>query len=92
MGNESSLQDPGDVAAAITHELCKHSIKDWVGPATAVHVEKLNATRDWAGHLPNLGVKLEGGLLKDSSGNHLFLSMQRRGSGNAKNAQSLNYG
>ena len=66
-------------AAAIAHELSKPSIKDWIGPSTQVSVRKLNATRDWRNHLPSLGVKLEGGLLKDEDGNHLFLAMRRRG-------------
>ena len=67
------------MAAAIAHELSKPSIKDWIGPSTQVSVRKPNATRDWRNHLPSLGVKLEGGLLKDEDGNHLFLAMRRRG-------------
>lgn len=81
MGCESDIQDPDDVAAAITSELSKPSMKDWIGPSTMVCVTKLDCTRDWRNHLPSLGVKLEGGLLKDDEGNHLFLSMRRRGCG-----------
>lgn len=79
MGHESSLQTPDDVAEAIRSELSKPSIKDWVGPTTTVNIRKLDCTRDWRNHLPSLGVKLEGGLLRDDEGNHLFLSMLRRG-------------
>ena len=79
IGHESSLQDPADVSEAIAQELSKPSIKDWIGPNTRVCVRKLDCTRDWRNHLPSLGIKLEGGLLKDDEGNHLFLSMRRRG-------------
>jgi len=73
------LQDPSDVIAAISSELSKATIKDWVGGGTQISVKKLDATRSWRSHLPGTGVKLEGGLLKDDAGNHLFLCMQRRG-------------
>lgn len=66
---------------AIKDELTKPSIKDWVGPTTTVNVRKLNNTRDWQNHVSSTGVKLEGGLLRDDEGNHLFLAMQRRGKG-----------
>ncbi len=39
----------------------------------------MNCTRDWRNHIPSLGVKLEGGLLKDDTGNHFFMTIQRRG-------------
>ena len=79
MAHESSLQNIDDVAAVIQHELSKPSIRDWIGPSCRVNVRKLECAHDWRSHLPSLGVKLEGGLLVDQSGNHLFLSMQRRG-------------
>ena len=79
MGQESDLQNVDDVAAAITHELAKPTIKDWLGSSTHVQVKKLSCTRDWRNHFPDLGVKLEGGLLVDESGNHLFLCMRRQG-------------
>ena len=63
----------------ISEELRKPSIRDWIGTTTKVQVEKLDATRAWRQRLPALGIKLEGGLLKDDEGNHFFLSMQRRG-------------
>ena len=66
---------------AIRQELCKPSIRDWLGTNVEVNIWKLSATRDWRHTLPNLGVKLEGGLLRDDQGNHLFLSMLRRGWG-----------
>ena len=67
--------------AAIRTELAKPSVRDWIGTGVAVNVMKLNATRAWRDHLPSVGVKLEGGLLRDDTGNHLFLSMLRRGLG-----------
>lgn len=82
VAHESSLQNTDDVAAAISHELSKPTIRDWVGPTTRVQVRQLHSTHDWRSHLPSLGIKLEGGLLKDESANHLFLSMPRQGSKN----------
>ena len=79
VANESGLLDPDDVISTISSELSKPTIKDWIGNRTRVSVKKLNATRSWRSHLPGVGIKLEGGLLKDESGNHLFLCMQRRG-------------
>ena len=79
IANESSLQDPDDVAEAIQSELTKPTVKDWVGIQTRVEVKKMNATHSWRTHLPATGVKLEGGLLRDDEGNHMFLCMQRRG-------------
>lgn len=90
MGHESDLLCPGDVMEAITSELSKPSIRDWIGPHTRVQIRKLDCTRPWRAHLPNLGIRLEGGLLRDSSGNHLFLAMQRRGKEQTKSLQILN--
>lgn len=81
MGNQQQLQDVQDVIEVIEDELSKPTIRDWVGPTTHVTVTKLDATRAWRQHLPGLGVKLEGGLLRDTEGNHMFLSMLRRGGG-----------
>ena len=81
VGKESGILDPDDVISAISSELTKPSIRDWVGNQTRISVKKLDCTRPWRSHLPSTGVKLEGGLLRDGSGNHLFLSMQRRGDG-----------
>ena len=81
VGNQSHLQNVEDCMDAIRQELCKPSIRDWLGTNVEVNIWKLSATRDWRHTLPNLGVKLEGGLLRDDQGNHLFLSMLRRGWG-----------
>lgn len=91
VGCESNIQDADDVVRIITDELCKPSIKDWVGPSTRVRVEKMNCTRDWRNHIPALGVKLEGGLLKDDTGNHFFMTIQRRGTGNSIEGTCLDY-
>ena len=80
MGCEQNIQSADDVVAVVHDELSKPSIKDWVGSGTRLRVEKVDCTRDWRGHLPSLGIKLEGGLLRDDTGNHFFLSMMRRGS------------
>ena len=80
VGCEQNIQSADDVVSVVHDELSKPSIKDWVGCGTRLRVEKLDCTRDWRGHLPSLGIKLEGGLLRDDTGNHFFLSMMRRGS------------
>ena len=51
----------------------------------------MNCTRDWRNHIPALGVKLEGGLLKDDTGNHFFMTIQRRGTGNSIEGTCLDY-
>lgn len=79
--NRTELQNIDDCMEAIREELGKPSIKDWLGTNVRVNVQPLPATRNWRDHIPALGVKLEGGLLRDDSGNHMFLSMLRRGWG-----------
>lgn len=79
VSNQSHLQNVGDCMAAIRDELAKTSIRDWLGSNVKVNIQKLDSTRAWRDHIPQLGVKLEGGLLRDDTGNHLFLSMLRRG-------------
>ena len=79
MSCESEILDPTDVIAVVRDELQKPTIKDWLGRGTTVSVQKLDSTRAWREHLPSLGIRLEGGLLRDSEGNHCFVCMQRRG-------------
>ena len=79
VGHQQQIQDVDDVMDAIRDELTKPTMRDWVGPNTVINVCKLDATRGWRDHIPSLGVKLEGGLLRDDEGNHMFLSMLRRG-------------
>ena len=79
VANRSELQNVEDCMDAIRSELSKVTIRDWLGSNVKVNVWKLNAVRAWRDHLPGLGVKLEGGLLRDDTGNHLFLSMLRKG-------------
>lgn len=80
VANKTQLLDVDDCVEAIRTELRKPSIQDWLGGSNVtVNVQKLSATRNWRDRIPNVGVKLEGGLLRDDTGNHLFLSMLRRG-------------
>ena len=76
---QSHLQSVDDCLAAIRAELSKPTVRDWLGSNVEVNVERLCATHAWRDHLPSLGVKVEGGLLRDDTGNHLFLFMLRRG-------------
>ena len=81
VAHESTLQNDADVISVIQDELSKPTLKDWLGSQTRLAVRKLDGTHDWLSHLPGLvKVKLKGGLLKDDTGNHLFLALQRRGS------------
>lgn len=75
------MQTPEDCVTSIRDELSKPTIKDWLGTNTRLRVERLGSSRDWRNHLPSTGVKLEGGLLRDDTGNHFFLSLQRKGWG-----------
>ena len=70
------------MVTVVKDELSKPTIKDWLGPNSRLRVEKLDSTRDWRQHLPTQGIKLEGGLLRDDTGNHFFMSLQRRGQEN----------
>ncbi|CAE6950458.1 unnamed protein product [Symbiodinium sp. CCMP2592] len=79
IANESKLLNPDDVCHVLLSELQKASMRAWLGPNTEVLVERLVCVRDWRNHLPTIGVGLEGGLLKDSSSNHMFFFMLRRG-------------
>lgn len=76
---QSHLQSVDDCLVAIRAELSKPTVRDWLGSNVEVNVERLCATHAWRDHLPSLGVKVEGGLLRDDTGNHLFLFMLRRG-------------
>lgn len=79
VANQSHLQTVDDAMDAIRKELGKVSIRDWLGANANINVLKLDATRGWRQHIPAAGVRLEGGLLRDTTGNHLFLSMLRKG-------------
>lgn len=63
VGNRQQLQNVEDVIETIADEFSKPSIRDWLGNAK-VNVCKLDSTRAWRQHIPNLGVKLEGGFSK----------------------------
>jgi len=81
IASEDRLMDPSDTIRIITTELSRPGLRSWIGNSTELHVQKLDAVRDWKTHLQGFGISLSGGLLEDSTGNHFFLMMQRKGWG-----------
>ena len=68
-----------DTVATIKAELSRPGVRAWLGSTTELHVEKLDVVRCWRDHWKSQGIGLEGGLLEDSTGNHVFLMMQNKG-------------
>lgn len=82
IGAVDSLQTPADVIQTMVGELNRPALRGWVGLNTEVHAEKLDFVRKWKGHFSDpQEVKLGGGLLEDSTANHAFIFMLRRGCG-----------
>jgi len=80
IGAVDSLQTPEDVIQTMVGELNRPALRGWVGLNTEVHSEKLDFVRKWKGHFSDpQEVKLAGGLLEDSTANHAFVFMLRRG-------------
>jgi hypothetical protein len=69
---------PEDVIRIITLEMQRPGLRAWLGAQTAVTVSKLDAVRDWRQHMPLARIGLAGGLLEDSSSNHVFVFILRR--------------
>jgi hypothetical protein len=66
----------------MVQELNRPAMKGWVGLNTQVSSQKLDACRSWKNHFTTpQQVYLRGGLLEDSSANHCFIFMLRRGLG-----------
>ena len=47
-------------------------VRAWLGSTTELHVQKLDACREWKNFWKPVGVTLSGGLLEDVSSNHVF--------------------
>lgn len=76
------LLTPADVCNTMVQELNRPAMKGWVGLNTQVSSQKLDACRSWKNHFTTpQQVYLRGGLLEDSSANHCFIFMLRRGLG-----------
>ena len=74
------LQTPQDVCDTMVQELNRPALKGWVGLNTQVSAQKLEAVRSWKGHFGGpQKVSLQGGLLEDSTSNHCFVFLLRRG-------------
>ena len=69
-----------DIVDVIRMELSKPGIKNWIGPGTEVVVSKVEAYYPWKAHLEqHIRIKTGGGLRDDSTANHMYLVMLRRG-------------
>ena len=76
-----SLLTASDVVDTLQQELERPGVRSWIGATTEVHVEKLNCVRNWKDNWRSLGISLEGGLKLDSTANHVFVLMNRKGWG-----------
>eukprot|EP00435_Cladocopium_sp_Y103_P003030 s1878_g1.t1 len=64
----------------LEEELARPGMRAFIGLETMVKISKLDAVRAWKDHFnPTQQVGLRGGLLEDSSANHCFISMLRKG-------------
>ena len=64
----------------LEEELARPGMRAFIGLETMVKVSKLDAVRAWKDFFnPTQQVGLRGGLLEDSSANHCFISMLRKG-------------
>lgn len=73
------LLSPDSVIEIVKHELNRKGLKSWIGLNTEIRVNKINAVRSWRQHFTPQKVSLSGGLLEDSTANHCFLCIARRG-------------
>lgn len=74
-----SLLTADDTVRCLEDELLRPRIRHWLGATTAVHVSKLNCVRDWKSNWKDIGITYEGGLLVDSTANHVFVLLRRGG-------------
>ena len=75
-----SLKSPQSVISTLESELARPGLKSWIGLQTATVVCKIDSVRDWKTHFAPQQVNISGGLKEDTTANHCFLMMQRRGS------------
>lgn len=86
VGAVDSIQTPEDVIQTMVQELNRPALRGWVGLNTEVRGMKLDCCRKWKSHFSDpQQVKLSGGLLEDSTANHTFIFMLRRGGSWLKN-------
>lgn len=73
------MQTTDDIVHEIRAELRKPSIQSWIGMQTELYVRKCEVYRNWKSHIESIKVGLSGGLRDDSTGNHMFFFLLRRG-------------
>ena len=79
ISNCDSLLDANDTIKVVRDELSRPGLRAWIGSNVELHVQKLDAVRDWKQVWKPQGIGLSGGLLEDASSNHVFLMMTRKG-------------
>ena len=79
ISNCDSILHAEDTINIIKEELSRPGVRAWLGSTTELHVQKLDACRDWKSMWKTQGISLKGGLLEDTSANHVFLFLQRKG-------------
>lgn len=80
VGASDKLLSAESVMAVLEDELSRPGMRAFIGLDTVVKVSKLDAVRFWKGHFkPKQEVGLSGGLLEDSSANHCFIAILRKG-------------
>lgn len=79
VGNTDQLFDCGDVRSLLSQELHRPGLRAWLGATTEIEVSKLDAALDWKNHFSCQGASVGGGLLVDSSANHVFMFLQEKG-------------
>ena len=75
-----SLKSPQSVISTLESELARPGLKSWIVLQTATSVCKIDSVRNWKSHFAPQQVSISGGLKEDTTANHCFLMMQRRGS------------
>ena len=79
ISNCDSILHAEDTIKIVKDELSRPGVRAWLGSTTELHVEKLDACRDWKAMWKPQGISLKGGLLEDVSANHVFLFLQKKG-------------
>ena len=74
------LYSPKTVMEKITEELNRPALRSWIGLGCEIHCQSLDSVRAWKSHFFDVQrASYAGGLLDDSTANHFFLFMLRRG-------------
>lgn len=79
ISSTDTLLNASDAVRIVQEEISRPGVRAWLGATTELHVQKLDACRDWKSSWKPQGVTLSGGLLEDARANHVFFMMARKG-------------